>query len=62
SYDKVTITTEKNTSFTLLDLTGKVLKTFDVNQQGEISISELASGIYLLKENSTGSQTKIIKQ
>lgn len=60
--DKLIITTEKYSSFSLLDITGKVLMTFDVNQQKEISTTELASGVYLLKENTTGAHTKIIKQ
>ena len=60
--DKLVITTEKYSSFSLLDITGKVLMTFDVNQQKEISTTELASGVYLLKENTTGAHTKIIKQ
>lgn len=60
--DQLTITTEKNTSFSILDMTGKVLKSFDVNQQKDISISELSVGIYFLRENTTGAQSKIVKQ
>jgi len=60
--DILTITTEKNASFTLLDLTGKVLQVFEVDQQKEISTATLAPGMYLLKENTSGAQTKIIKQ
>lgn len=58
----LTITTNGSNSFTLLDLTGKVIQSFEVNQQATISTLGLSSGIYILKENSTGSQTKIIKQ
>src|SRR5690554_6334303 len=60
--DILTITTEKNTSFTLLDMTGKVVMPFEVDQQKEISTAALAPGMYLLKENTSGAQTKIIKQ
>ncbi|HTO37249.1 MAG TPA: T9SS type A sorting domain-containing protein [Brumimicrobium sp.] len=60
--DLLTVTTNGSNSFTLLDLTGKVIQSFEVNQQATISTLGLSSGIYILKENSTGSQTKIIKQ
>jgi hypothetical protein len=60
--DKLTITTEKNTAFTLLDMTGKVLRSFSVDQQKEISILDLSSGIYILRENNTGAQRKVIKK
>lgn len=59
--DKLTIKTEKNTSFTLLDLTGKILLTFEVNQEKEISIAELNTGVYILKDETTGSHKKIVK-
>ena len=59
---KLTIKKEKNTTFTLLDMTGKVLHSFKVDKQMEISILDLASGIYFLRENTTGAQAKIIKQ
>lgn len=60
--DKLTITSEKKAVFTLLDMTGKVLQSFDVNKQREISIADLAAGIYLLRENTTGAQRRIVKQ
>ncbi|PKR82300.1 hypothetical protein CW751_02920 [Brumimicrobium salinarum] len=60
--DRIIITTEENTSFSLLDLTGKVLKSFEVNQEKEISIAELNSGVYILKEQNFGTCLKIVKE
>lgn len=60
--DQLIVITEKTTSFSLLDMTGKTLKSFEVKQQKAISITGLAAGVYLLRENTTGSQTKIVKQ
>jgi len=60
--DKVTITTAESTSFTLLDMRGKELQSFEVDQAKEISLAKYAGGIYFLRENSSGTQTKIVKQ
>ena len=60
--DILKITSEKDNHFTLYDLTGKALKTFDVNQSTEISMSDLNAGIYILRENGSGAQIKIVKE
>lgn len=60
--DKLTIITEEYSSFSLLDITGKVLLTFDVDRHKEISTTKLATGVYLLKEKTTGAHTKIVKK
>lgn len=60
--NQLTITTAGNSTFSLLNLTGKVLKSFEVQQEKEISTVDLAPGIYIVRENTSGAQTKIVKQ
>jgi len=60
--DKLTISTEKESQFTLYDLTGKALKTVEVSQTKEISIADLNAGVYILRENTSGSHLKIVKK
>jgi hypothetical protein len=60
--DILKITSENDSQFTLYDLTGKALKTVDVIQSTEISMSDLNAGIYILRENGSGAQMKIVKE
>jgi len=61
--NSLTIDIERESQFKIFDLTGKELKSFDVNNgQNTVDISNLSPGIYLVQELTTGSQVKIIKQ
>jgi ELWxxDGT repeat protein len=60
--DELNITTERPTSFVLYNLTGKVVQSFAVNHQKEVSLANLEVGIYILKENDTGNTMKIVKR
>jgi len=44
----------------LTEQSGKILLTKTIIDHGEISIENLSSGIYYLKNNSTGSVQKVI--
>ncbi|MFA5575135.1 MAG: T9SS type A sorting domain-containing protein, partial [Brumimicrobium sp.] len=59
----LTIDTDIKGQFSIFDVTGKEVKSFEINNtQNKVHLSELNSGIYFIKESSTGSQIKIIKQ
>lgn len=59
---QLTITSKGQSSFLLLDLLGNVVKSFRVEGKKTISTAGLASGIYVIKNNATGEETKIVKQ
>lgn len=60
--DILNISTSEKTTFSLYDLTGKQLKTFKVDRQAQISIADLTTGIYILKDNQSEKAKKVIKQ
>lgn len=60
--DQLIIKTEEKSNFTLLDIKGKVLRSFNVNNLKEVSVTNLAAGIYFLRENITGAQLKVVKR
>jgi hypothetical protein len=53
------ITTEKTVNVQLLDLTGKLLKTYYVNESADIK-ENLTPGVYLLKDATNGGAKKLI--
>ncbi len=55
------IETENHTTITIQDLNGKILQTQDVDKQGQIDISSLSSGMYLLRTKE-GVTRKFIKE
>jgi len=44
----------------LIDQSGKILLTTNINGKGVINISGVAAGVYYLKNNSTGDVQKVI--
>jgi len=58
--DILFVQTNSNASFSLLNQSGKILLTKNVNGNGEINVTNLAAGLYYLKNNSTGAVQKVI--
>ncbi|HRI22816.1 MAG TPA: fibronectin type III domain-containing protein, partial [Panacibacter sp.] len=58
--DILHIETNDNTSFSILDQSGKVLLTQIINGKGSINIAAIASGMYYLKNNNTGGVQKVM--
>ena len=52
--------TNGNATFSLLDQSGKILPTTNVNGHGIINISGIAAGVYYLKNNSTKTVQKVV--
>jgi hypothetical protein len=46
--------------FSLIDQSGKILLTTNINGKGSINISGVTPGLYYLKNNSTGSVQKVV--
>ena len=61
SNDMLSINLKGNTAnFELVSLDGNVLKSFVVNQNDEISVSDISDGMYILREVNTANYRKII--
>lgn len=62
--NQLSFTVSENTSYTLLDVNGKILKTGNLTANGNIDLSELHSGSYFLNTlNSQGSSViSVIKR
>src|SRR6266498_3298840 len=58
--DILFVHTNSNASFSLLNQSGKILLTKIVNGNGEINVTNLAAGLYYLKNNSTGAVQKVV--
>src|SRR6266498_1667095 len=58
--DILFVQTNSNASFSLLNQSGKILLTKIVNGNGEINVTNLAAGLYYLKNNSTGAVQKVV--
>src|SRR6266536_525337 len=58
--DILFVQTNSNASFSLLNQSGKILLTKNVNGKGSINISGIAAGLYYLKNNSTEAVQKVI--
>ncbi|HXL57461.1 MAG TPA: T9SS type A sorting domain-containing protein, partial [Chitinophagaceae bacterium] len=54
------VQTNGNASFSLLDQSGKILLTTNINGNGSINVSHLAAGLYFLKNTSTGAVQKVV--
>jgi hypothetical protein len=54
------IQTNGKATFTLTNQSGKVLLTKTITNKGEINVSNLAAGLYYLKNNTTGTMQKVI--
>jgi hypothetical protein len=53
------VTTNGNASFSLMSEDGKILLTSTIDKAGVIDISNIAAGVYYLKNNSTNASKKI---
>ncbi|HXL56478.1 MAG TPA: T9SS type A sorting domain-containing protein, partial [Chitinophagaceae bacterium] len=58
--DIIYVQTNGNTSFSLLNQSGKILLTANINGKGSINISGIAAGLYYLKNNSTAAVQKVV--
>ena len=58
--DILHVQTKSAASFSMLDQSGKILLTTNINEKGTISISGMAAGLYYLKNNSSGVTRKVI--
>jgi Leucine-rich repeat (LRR) protein len=54
------VETNSNTSFSMIDRSGKILFTVNINGKGAIDVSHLSAEIYFLKNNSTGNVQKVV--
>jgi hypothetical protein len=58
--DILRVETNGNATFSLINQSGKVLLTTNINGKGIINVSGVAAGLYYLKNNSTGKIEKVI--
>ncbi len=58
--DILFVQTNSNASFSLLDQSGKILLTKNINGKGSINISGIAAGLYYLRNNATGGVQKVV--
>jgi hypothetical protein len=58
--DILHVETGGNASFSLLDQSGKILLTANINGKGSINISGLSAGLYYLKNNTTQAVQKVV--
>jgi hypothetical protein len=58
--DILHIETNGNAAFSLIDQSGKIISTSNINGQGSINISGITPGLYYLKNNSTGNVQKVV--
>ncbi len=58
--DILFVQTNINASFSLLNQSGKILLTKNINGKGSINISGMAAGLYYLRNNSTEAVQKVI--
>jgi hypothetical protein len=62
--NQISLTVSESTTYSILDLNGKILKSGIVNTNGNIDLSQLNSGSYLLNtiNNSGSSVVSIVKK
>jgi hypothetical protein len=58
--DVLYVETKGNASLSLLDQSGKILLTTNINSKGSINISGLSAGLYYLKNNTTQAVQKVV--
>jgi len=54
------VETKGNVSFSLLNQSGKILLTTNINGKGSMNVSGMAAGLYYLKNNSTSAVQKVV--
>jgi hypothetical protein len=54
------VETNGNASFSLINQSGKILLSTDINGKGIINVSGLPVGLYYLKNNATGKVEKVV--
>jgi len=54
------VETYNNTPFSMLDQSGKILFTVNVDGKGTIDVSRLNTGTYFLRDNNTGNAQKVV--
>lgn len=62
--NQISLTVSESTSYSILDLNGKILKSGNINANGSIDLTELNSGSYLLNtiNNSGSSVVSVVKR
>jgi hypothetical protein len=60
SYGTFTLQTEQGGSFELIDLTGKVLRTYEIHASKYTIQENLPAGMYFIRETSSGVTQKLI--
>jgi len=58
--DILHVETNGSATFSLINQSGKILVTTNINGEGVINVSGIAAGLYYLKNNSTGSIQKVV--
>ena len=58
--DILHVETNGSATFSLINQSGKILLTTNINGKGVINISGITSGLYYLKNNSTGNVKKVV--
>ena len=58
--DVLHVETNGTAMFSLIDQSGKILVTTNINGKGSINISGITPGLYYLKNNSTGNVQKVV--
>jgi hypothetical protein len=58
--DMLFVQTSGSASFSLLNQSGKILATTNINGTGSINVSGISAGLYYLKNNSTGTVQKVV--
>jgi hypothetical protein len=58
--DILTVETKGKAQFSMLDQSGRILFSTNIESKGTIDVSRLGAGVYFLKNNNTGAAEKII--
>jgi hypothetical protein len=58
--DVLQVETNGSTTFSLINQSGKILLTANINSKGSINVSGIAAGLYYLKNKITGSVKKVV--
>ena len=58
--DVLQVETNGSTTFSLINQSGKILITANINSKGSINVSGIAAGLYYLKNKITGSVKKVV--
>ena len=58
--DMLHVQTNSNTEFFLIDGSGRILTSVNINGKGTINVSRLSTGMYYLRNNNTGNVHEIL--